>query len=308
MMTFVKALENNDLEVIKTIRKSDLHNHSTRGGNIRHFVPELIKSLPKLPTKFKDLNHMQAWYVEEIREYFQGREGFERRVYSAFLHAKEDGIAKLCMSFGPEEAVYYENNEAFVNAIKHLHTTTAEDIEFIPELAFFRTQDIKKAQYDFESLLEFDYFKSIDLFGNDSLSVEPFKNIYKIAERHQFIKKAHVGEFGDAKSIRTAVDVLELNQVQHGIAAADSKDVMKYLEHNKIQLNICPTSNVLLSRVNHYRDHPIKALYHAGVPVTINSDDMLIFDQSVSEDYLHLYKHGVLSADELEDVRRTGLR
>jgi len=57
------------------------------------------------------------------------------------------------------------------------------------------------------------------------------------------------------------VDVLELDQVQHGIAAVQSKEVMKWLSNNKIQINICPTSNVMLSRVDNYKSHPIKELY-----------------------------------------------
>ncbi len=63
----------------------------------------------------------------------------------------------------------------------------------------------------------------------------------------------------------------------------------------------------MLNRVKGYNSHPIKELYSYGIPVTINSDDMLIFNQSVSQDYLNIYNSGLLSAKELNEIRETGL-
>jgi len=83
---------------------------------------------------------------------------------------------------------------------------------------------------------------------------------------------------------------------------------MKYLIDNHIRLNIVPTSNVKLGRVSNLSRHPIKTLYHAGIDVTINSDDVLIFDSDVSKEYLRLYEAGTLTAKELDDIRINGLR
>ena len=82
---------------------------------------------------------------------------------------------------------------------------------------------------------------------------------------------------------------------------------MKWLSDNKIQLNVCPTSNVLLSRVENYKVHPIRKLYDNGIKVTINTDDMLIFDQSVSEEFFNLYNAGVFNSTELNEIRKNGL-
>jgi adenosine deaminase len=86
---------------------------------------------------------------------------------------------------------------------------------------------------------------------------------------------------------------LELDEVQHGIAAAQSTSVMKFLADNRIRLNICPTSNVLLGRVQSLAEHPIRKLYDAGVKVTVNTDDVLVFGQSVSDEFLNLYRAGL---------------
>jgi hypothetical protein len=104
-----------------------------------------------------------------------------------------------------------------------------------------------------------------------------------------------------------AVEVLELDEVQHGIAAAESATVMRFLADRQIRLNICPTSNLLLGRVARLQDHPIRKLFDAGVKVTVNSDDAIVSGVGVSEDFLRLYQAGVFTAAELDLIRRRGL-
>ncbi len=63
----------------------------------------------------------------------------------------------------------------------------------------------------------------------------------------------------------------------------------------------------MLKRVDSYASHPIRKLYDHGIPVTINTDDLLIFNQDVSQEYLNLFKCNLLTADELDEIRMTGL-
>ena len=63
----------------------------------------------------------------------------------------------------------------------------------------------------------------------------------------------------------------------------------------------------MLSRVESYKVHPIKKLYDNGIKVTINTDDMIIFDQSVSEEFFNLYNAGVFNSIELNEIRENGL-
>ena len=64
----------------------------------------------------------------------------------------------------------------------------------------------------------------------------------------------------------------------------------------------------LLGRVENLKTHPIAELYRSGVDVTINSDDVLIFDSDVSKEYLRLYKSGCFNVEELDDIRKNGLK
>jgi Adenosine deaminase len=50
--------------------------------------------------------------------------------------------------------------------------------------------------------------------------------------------KAPIGEFGSADAVVKGVELLHLDEVQHGIAAADFSEAMEYLLKNHIRLMI----------------------------------------------------------------------
>ena len=118
---------------------------------------------------------------------------------------------------------------------------------------------------------------------------------------------AHAGEFAGPEFIARTLDVLQVDEVQPGVTAAASKPLMARLRREGVRLNICPSSNVALGVVSDIALHPIRILVDNGVRVTINSDDLMIFGQSVSQEYLLLYQSGVLTAIELDEIRREGL-
>lgn len=88
----------------------------------------------------------------------------------------------------------------------------------------------------------------------------------------------------------------------------ESYEVVNYLINQNITLNITPTSNLLLGRVVDMKQHPIGKLFRAGVNVTINSDDILMFGSDVSKEYLSLYHNNVLTPNELNQIRVNSLR
>jgi adenosine deaminase len=82
---------------------------------------------------------------------------------------------------------------------------------------------------------------------------------------------------------------------------------MRALADAGVRLNICPTSNVKLGRVASLARHPIRRLFDAGVRVTINTDDPLIFGCTLSGEFLSLYRAGVMTAQELDLIRSAAL-
>jgi adenosine deaminase len=189
-----------------------------------------------------------------------------------------------------------------------VHAHVAPDIEWIAQLDLARHVPVPIQTARLAPFLELGFYRTLDMSGDElAQPAELFKPLYRMAKAAGLRLKAHVGEWGNAESVRRAVEELELDEVQHGIAAAQSPSVMRFLADHRIRLNICPTSNVMLGRVDSLAVHPIRTLYDAGVRVTVNTDDVLAFGQSVSEEFLNLYREGVLSTAELDQIRQNGL-
>ena len=180
----------------------------------------------------------------------------------------------------------------------------APDTALYPDLALgYFPEEVN----ELDEILSFRWFTGIDINNYSSTyTMKELKCICSKAKDSGLILKAHIGEFGEADDVLRYAEELGLDQIQHGVLAAKSDWIMRYLADNKIQLNVCPTSNVMLKVCADYVSHPIRTLFENGVKVTINTDDLLIFNSTLSEEYLKLYKAG-MKASYLELIRQTGL-
>ena len=308
--TFIKALISDDMAAIKAAPKTDVHNHamfSTRLENVEHWLGSKLK---KPPNKMDGLKGMLEYAGSALMPHIRHQKGFEFIVKTAIEDAIQDGVIKLEMSFDIRISDFYaEGFSGLYSYIDGLIHQYHSEIDLRPELGFARTcADDKRVLNLAKNAIESGVFKSIDLYSHqDACRPEDVKSLYAKARAARMKLKAHVGEFYGAEEIRQTVEILELDEVQHGIAAAESVEIMHWLAKNRIQLNVCPTSNVRLKSVENLACHPIRILYDNGVPVTINTDDLMIFGQSVSEEYRNLYRAGVFSPKELDEIRRASL-
>ena len=196
--------------------------------------------------------------------------------------------------------------EDLTHALAQLHQVVAPEIEWIPQIGLSRHCSIRVLQIWPEPFLALNFYRTLDLSGDEfAQPIGIFKPLYRMAQARGLRLKAHVGEWGTADDVWRAVEELELDEVQHGIAAAESPTVMRFLADHHIRLNLCPTLNVMLGRVESMASHPIRRLYDGGVRVTVNTDDALVFGCSVSQEFLSLYHAGVFIAAELDLIRST---
>ena len=311
LMEFVDALIQENLEAIRRCPKSDLHNHFVLGGS-RHFLRE-YSGRDILPIKhpLHSMDEMHAWNSKNIGTNFETPEGRRMLIQATFLQAKDDGVTILEIGedvWGLGE-FFNGSIEELVDAFETAHQEIASDIELRLQIGMSRHCDIAYLENCLSHFWGCKAFYSIDLYGDElAQPIENFKAIYRRAKSEGLRLKAHVGEWGKAEDVRRAVECLELDEVQHGISAAEDPSVIRFLRDNHIRLNITPSSNYLLGRVTDLKNHPIAELYRNGIDVTINSDDVLIFDSDVSKEYLRLYQCGCLNADELDDIRKSGLK
>ena len=257
------------------------------------------------------LDGMRAWARQAINPYMNNWPAFEFTAGAAVRHACSDGVVPLESSFDIWAVRHHPDGLRGLAAFAaSLQSQFRGQVDFRPEVGFSRSYVAKPdLMTSLSGAIETGVFRSIDMYAFEhDCEPEAVRWIYEKAGAAGMKLKAHVGEFGGADEVKRTVEVLQLDEVQHGIAAAESTAVMNWLADNRIRLNVCPTSNVMLGAVADLKSHPIRALYDHGVQVTINTDDLMIFGQSVSDEYLNLYRAGVFTADELDAIRLGSIR
>jgi len=119
----------------------------------------------------------------------------------------------------------------------------------------------------------------------------PFEKAFKIACEGTGVKALpHGGEIAPAPnkgadSVSDCVSVLNSQRIGHGVLAADDEVVLKKLVETGVCLDVCVTSNYLLSVVPSLSEHPLPKLLALGVVCTINSDDPLLFGGNLLSEY-----------------------
>ncbi len=310
MESFTDALKQRNLEKIRVFPKSDLHNHFVLGGS-RQYLREITGiRIEPVKAPLSSMDEMHAWNRENLGERFETSVMRKLLIRAAFHQAREDGITVLEIGedvWGLSE-FFHNDIDELIEAFTTAQREIAPNIKLRLQIGLSRHCPIEYLEDCLSHFWGNTAFYSIDLYGDELVQpIENFKSIYRRAKKEGLRLKAHVGEWGSAEDVRRAVEELELHEVQHGISATQDESVVRFLADHHIRLNITPSSNVLLGRVPSMSDHPIGRLYRSGVDVTINSDDILIFNSDVSKEYLRLYESGCLSAEELDSIRQSGL-
>ena len=303
---FAQAVESGDMASIRRAPKTDVHRHAFFGTHVENVERWLGRTLERPVFPMAGLKEMEDYACRALAPHISSRAAFEFTSEAAMDDARGDGVRYMEMSFDIRTADHFEDGvSGFVSAIGNLKMRYEKTVDLRPELGIARENigDIRledRAREGIESGL----FQSIDLYGNEeACTLDAVTPLYRLAQSAGMKLKAHAGEFGGAERVRKTAETLGLHEVQHGIAAAESVDVMRWLSRNRIRLNVCPSSNVMLGAVASLAAHPIRVLVDNGVEVTVNTDDPMIFGQSVSREYLNLYRAGVFTAGELDAIR-----
>ncbi len=113
---------------------------------------------------------------------------------------------------------------------------------------------------------------------------------------------AHAGEEGDSSYIWEAINLLQVERIDHGIRCDEDASLVKLLIEKQIPLTVCPLSNVKLRAVKNMQEHNLLKLLRQGVLVTVNSDDPAYFGGYVNENYEAICENLDLSKEELKTL------
>ncbi len=100
---------------------------------------------------------------------------------------------------------------------------------------------------------------------------------------------AHAGEEGPPAYIWSALDVLHVERIDHGVACMDDPALVKRLAAARIPLTVCPLSNVKLCVYPAMAQHKLAALLDAGLCATVNSDDPAYFGGYMNQNFIEAF-------------------
>ena len=122
--------------------------------------------------------------------------------------------------------------------------------------------------------------------GEESAGVPgDFAHVFNVARGAGLRITAHAGEFMGPESIRAVVEDLNVERIGHGVRAREEPSLVDELAARRIPLELCPTSNVVMSVVGSIGDHPVKEYLRGGLNVTLSTDDPAFFGVTIRSEY-----------------------
>jgi len=118
---------------------------------------------------------------------------------------------------------------------------------------------------------------------------EKFARVFARARELGFRLVAHAGEEGPPAYIWSALDVLKVERIDHGVRAIEDVALMQRLVQDRIPLTVCPLSNLKLRVVDNLGQHHLQRLLDAGIMATVNSDDPAYFGGYLNENFTQTF-------------------
>ncbi len=150
---------------------------------------------------------------------------------------------------------------------------------------------------------------ALDIAGNEAgHSIDAHIPAFHYAIDHGLHRTAHAGEARGADSVWETLRAFQPTRIGHGVRSAEDPTLLDHLCRERIHLEICPSSNVQTNTTTHYAAHPVNALYHAGVPLSISTDTRTITNITLEQEYARLRREFGWTAADLTACNREALR
>ena len=319
-------------EIIRAVPKVLLHDHLD-GGLRTQTIIELAKDLKynKLPTK--DAGELADWFHQgankgNLVEYLQGfehtcavmqtKESLERVAYEMMEDMKNDGVCYVETRFAP---VFHTNKglypEDIVGAVLDGLERGRKDFGVGFGLILCGMRNMKNTLEIAELAVN---FRKKGVVGFDLAGEEGGYPPKKHIEAFQFIQRAnfnitiHAGEAFGKESIWQAIQWCSAHRIGHATHlmedfimdekgnVAGFGDLAQYVLDKRIPLEICLLSNVHTGAVDKIENHPFGLLFKEKFRVTINTDDRLMSDTTMTKEFLVAIKNFNLTLDDIEKI------
>ena len=289
--------------IIKNIPKAELHLHIE--GSL---TPELMWRLAEkhsVSLPYASVEEIEAAYnFKDLQSfldlYYAGagvlrdEEDFFTLMWEYLSRCAEENIVHTEIMFDPqthtERGIGFDVfMPGFLRAIQKAESEFGISsylimsfLRHLPESEAFETLEAAKP-----------YYQHITAVGLDSSELghppSKFERVFKKAKSLGFKIVAHAGEEGPASYIWEAIELLDVDRIDHGVRCQEDQALMALLKEKQIPLTVCPLSNLKLCVIDDMKEHNIVQLLDAGLLVTVNSDDPTYFGGFLNENFEALH-------------------
>ncbi|HLU12288.1 MAG TPA: adenosine deaminase [Oceanobacillus sp.] len=307
---------------IRAMPKIELHRHlegSLRLETLLSIAVEYDITLPSFSVEGLR-PHVQVTPHEErswerflskfgvLRQFYRSDSVIQRVTQEVIADAAADNIKYMELRFTPQ-ALNNIVNETFTKVVEWVCDATREaaaqhDIHVNLILSMNRHESLAIGEAVLEAALEFanNGVVGVDLAGREAdYPARPFQSLFERAKAAGLGVTIHAGEWSGAESVRDAVEFLHCDRIGHGIRAIEDEALVERLVEMGTVLEVCPTSNVDSGVIADLSVHPLADLYRSGVKTTINTDDPLVSDITLSDEIERIIVKTNLT---LEDVKQ----
>lgn len=290
-------------ELLRRMPKAELHMHIE--GSLE---PELIFALAsrnKVSIPYANVEELRKAYAftnlqSFLDIYYAGasvlitEQDFYDMAQAYLRRAAADNVVHTEIFFDPQ--THTARGVGMETVIKGLHRACVDaQAEFGVSasmiLCFLRHLSEEDAFETLEQALPFrDKFIGIGLdSGEVGNPPEKFARVFARCRELGFHLVAHAGEEGPPEYVWTALDVLKVERVDHGVRSSGDAALMRRLAQDRIPLTVCPLSNLKLCVFPDLASHNLRELLDAGLAATVNSDDPAYFGGYMNENFTQTF-------------------
>ncbi|MEM9457138.1 MAG: adenosine deaminase [Myxococcota bacterium] len=148
-----------------------------------------------------------------------------------------------------------------------------------------------------------------DLAGaEDDHPAKEHQEAFQLVRQNNINVTIHAGEAYGPPSIAQALHICGAHRIGHGCRLREDGDLLHYVIDHRIPLECCPSSNVQTGAVKSLGSHPMRLYFNLGGRVTVNTDNRLITDTSVSEEMHLMHTQMGFSLDDIKQIVLNGFK
>lgn len=227
------------------------------------------------------------------------------------------GVEALCHALQQDRVTYVEirtglkdfghGHEAYLKAVLDgMRNCVSDQFKARLILSVQRNSSLEMAEITVDLALKYQDqgVIGIDLSGDSTLGqIEAILPQLLRAKEKGLIFLVHMGESPKEKDQMLLIKALEPKRIGHGVHLG--AEAREWILENRIPVEVCLTSSVLVQMIDRMDQHPGIELFRLGHPVAFCTDDPLIFSTTLSQELLLAHQLGGLTKEEVESVVRS---